>query len=188
MKRLILLYLTSKIGIVAVLRKEEVEGLITSLVIDFLGKDDKYYSLCIFYNATHIFCNGDYFMLTKDNSLEACIEQHLRVFNTKEEYLKGKWIISAPQCILRMLKDNLKVSGEKLFSLKKCGNFEIIKVQIIITDICGIIIYYTFQGRVQNPIFYNIFETNVYRLDYGLENDDLQTLFESAGLLNVEWE
>lgn len=141
----------AKRGIRAVLRKKESFGTVNILLLDFLGKDDNYYSFMAAYNDIQIFSRAGHNLLVKDNtSLETLVLNNLLQFETKEEYLEGRWKDVNTRILTEFIEKQL-MNSMAPYTGKTEGDIELIKINPIMQPFCGYIVYYRYKAEVQLP-------------------------------------
>lgn len=179
-------------GVRSILRKEESNDLISTILIDFFGTDDKYYSFFISYNATQVFSRRNVGLVeckSATTGLFSKLNDNLLVFNSKNAYLDGRWKVIPSKIVFGELHRYLQEVENKLFELKQCGDFIIVKVVIEMRLFCGVIVYYQYKGKIQDPIVYRYSSTNYIKLNITSEEcSHLIELFSCAGLNDIIWE
>lgn len=153
MNTIIKKYLAQK-GIQAILRKRESLGVMNIILLDYLGKDDKYYSFLAGYNDLQIFSRTSRNILTKDNtSLDDLIESNLLCFDTKEEYLEGRWKDINVRQFTNAIESQL-CDKDLSNTTSELRGVELVKIKPIMQPFCGYIVYYRLNGVNQNPLLY----------------------------------
>ena len=143
-----------KKGIRAILRKKETFGVINILLLDFLGSDDKYYSFMAAYNDMQIFTRtGNNLLVKGTTSLESMVLNNLLQFDTKEEYLEGRWKEVSSRLLTDYIENQLKNSMAP-FSGKTEGDIELIEMNPIMQPFCGYTVYYSYKAEIQLPALY----------------------------------
>lgn len=191
MREIILDFIKS-CGVRSILRKDESKGLISTMLIDFLGTDGKYYSFFISYNTTQVFSKRDSKLIECKSAVSGLsdkLSDSLLVFNSKNAYLDGKWKIIPSKIVFDQLHKYLQLIENRLFESKQCGDFTIIKIATEMRLFCGVIVYYKYKEVNQDPIVYRYSSTNYVKLNIASEEcRDLIALFDCAGLNDIIWE
>lgn len=151
MEKFILDYIKSKYSIMVVLRRSIERGVVSSLMLDFMSTDGKYYSFLIFYNSTRIFT--DLTPLLGDSNLELghYLDENVRVFSEKESWANGRYASSIPTVFNEHLRVHLEKFLENL-DYGPCDGYRITGSKIVFEPVVTLILYYTLNGNPQIPL------------------------------------
>lgn len=151
MEKVILDYIKSRYNIVIVLRRRIERNLISSLLLDFMASDGKYYSFLIFYNSTQIFTDLTPRLGIGYLELGHYLDENVRIFNSKENWSNGRYASSIPTVFNEHLNVHLE-SFLKNFDYTLYGDYRVSGLKVSLEPMVSLIIYYTKLGEQQLPL------------------------------------
>lgn len=129
-------------GITICMRRRILQGVIPCYVCDWVGTDDRFYSIAVHYNGTMIF-PPEGMKFTGISSTRQLLESSLRIFENKSDWVTGGWQEeelydwdSTLQQKIQYLR-NLKIS---------VGDYGIEDVLVHVQPSFGVTVWYSYHG------------------------------------------
>lgn len=186
MKVLVEAYLKS-LGMKTIIRKKISNGDITCVLYDFLDKEDRFCSFLVAYNLTQIIIKEKEHIIRigqgLDNSTQRQLEAGLRVFNSKDAYLAGRWEESYVTRFPAMLAQVVANMSSKFEVIEK-GAYRIVGIVPEFRSFIGVFIYYLFDNAVQPPLLYHLGCENVLAINTP-NSEDLCKLLHEMGCKEI---
>lgn len=137
------------------LRYEVFDYGVNVLFYDFLLQDGRYGSSVLVYTEATVFgiysdCIGDGASI-KDPYV--AISNSIRYFNTKQEWIDGRWNPDDFKCTGDFVVYTLQQYYDDLIG-RHYGNFKVIEFKIALRPIPILMIYYAFRGVLQEPLVF----------------------------------
>lgn len=141
MKKVILQFIKG-IGISIILNREEFGTEFKVLYYNWIGIDDKFYSLLVPCSVATIYRADSYAI--PGNSIEGTLKHNLRVFDTKEEWNSGKWGREYAQDYCERIN-----SYTACLITKKCetSNYKLLEVKPWTVPCPGLTVWFSYQGQ-----------------------------------------
>lgn len=141
--------------ILCILNYKHEEGIINLDIIDFRDIKGFYYSFMVAYNQLHVFSCENTNLIGKSsfNDLESQLSRNLKCFKTKEEWVNGKFDNTVMLKAVRELELAHKRQQSTIIQ-HKYNDFSILKVKNYTQPVASFIIYYTFKGIAQMPLYF----------------------------------
>lgn len=160
-------------GVTIVLRKCVKSHLVNEFVCDWIGTDDKFYSLAVFYNETSLLPIGcNHLVCSFDNT--KILNESLRVFGTKDDWCKGCWSDTE----LVKLNDGLIAKMLAIENLQaQCGDYKILSAKMYVSPSFGVSIWYECFKKIECLTAWYGAQTTVAAVGHGLAE-----LVEKLGL------
>lgn len=152
MEKIILQFLKS-IHIAVVLNKQIFTGLLNVLYMNFIGKDDMFYSFMIAYNETQVFAKPAIYLGLRDSSespsIEDLLANNLRSFSNKAAWNEGKWDINVAKNFSKYIENKLDVNR---YAGIRCGQYAVKYAELWSKPALGITIFYSKGDSYHNVI------------------------------------
>lgn len=156
MKRYLDLYLKLK-GIKAFLGRQRFDSVITVELINFLGSDNRYYSLMVGYNNSEFFVNNNKIETTILGESDSCndlfylLDRNLKVFDSKEDWSSHRYSnIDVSALAYKVQKSFERKFSEKIGCVFK--DFTVVDIKYDFSYASLLCILYTYKGYPQKSI------------------------------------
>lgn len=173
------------IGISVVLEKKEFHGKVSLVVISFIGKDSKYYSLRVFYTQESILGRGRRFIgdgcvSYVDEQLFPC----LNVFETKEEWYEGRFLFGDSKRLVDQLDRLADVKRGVTF-----GRFSLDGTHLYFNPVAMVAVRYSFCSRPQKCLVFPLEQITLLDSSrFGEDAEDFRCFMEEVGVSHlIEW-
>lgn len=151
MKSLIYEYIKS-LHIRVILRNQTLENEGLSFIqTDFIGIDDKYYSILVAFNDTYIFnASSDMRLLgSQDNAMIGSLVNNVKVFDSRDEWIQGRY----PEINNKLLTEfNKMYAGYSQKEDCEYNNFRLVRVYSILAPLYAIIVDFEYKGVLQHSL------------------------------------
>ena len=148
--RSVIIDFIKSIGIAVVLNNKVLHGLVDVYYFNWIGTDNKFYSLLAFANQTQIFSkNVKWLGDGTDNSLQDVLFNCLRVSETKEDWLLERWELEP----LEKLEEGLvcQIRNQIAFDVVN-SIYRVRSVSVFIQPIVGFSIFYDKDDKFHGTI------------------------------------
>lgn len=127
------------IGIKMILSNDVIYGFITIIRMNWIGGDDRYYSLLVPFNETTIFDASDCTVQYTNMSFVSMLKKNTRIFDSKDEWMQGVWSKDYATKYSSNLKNGLisNVVTSKVF-----GNYKVLEIIPYVKPCIGFTFWY----------------------------------------------
>lgn len=141
-----------RLGVTVILDRKVVSGVIDIFYYNFIGSDKRFYSLLVPCNETQILLSPQKHLTVSDfigipeneECTDLMISRNLRVFNTKEDWVTGKWKIENARAVDKKLR---KYLDECLIDYCEVGNYRLVSHRLWLRPAVGLSILYDELGK-----------------------------------------
>lgn len=130
------------IGVAVMLNNGKIDGDITVLYYNWLGVDERLYSLLVPCTAASVYSADNIFATS--SSINDALNKNLKVFDTREDWDDGKWTQQhAEKCSKEMS------AFARCFVTTNCsiGDYTLVQSQLLVHPCIGMTLWYTYRGE-----------------------------------------
>lgn len=151
-------------GVTIMLRQEIKTNLVKQFVCDWVGADDSFYSLAVFYNETSLLPIGCNQLVSSLNN-EEILNRNLRKFKSKADWCRGCWSDKE----LMKLNDDLIARMLAIENMRvQCGDYKILSAKMYVNPSFGISLWYESFGKIECLTTWYGTQTTVNAAGHGL--------------------
>lgn len=133
-------------GVIAILRGKNITSNINAYQVDFLDKNDKYHSCVILYDSVRIYGYNRGMIGESNNDIIPYLGPYHRVFDTKEDWLTGRFADINAKAIR-----NFCVEMEPVVKHREYGDFKLINIRYGYNPVV-ILVEFSYKGARQRNL------------------------------------
>lgn len=176
----VILEYIKRIGVKTILTNKVFAGELRVFYLNWIGRDDKYYSLLAPCSYSTVYRVGQSDISSSYNSIQAVLEFNTKVFEDTDAWYEGMWKLEYAE---RYSEELMRQINSRTFNSISAGGYRTVDVHLHVQPMLGMTIWYeSVTGKLGNITVWQGTKTTL-----GLVDDGFIKFLDALGILgNVQ--